>query len=74
VARTDASRPLPPPPAPDQPCLYGAHPAAGWRWYGSLGRWERICIPHAAGAVRRGDYVPDDAIVTRHAPEPERTS
>jgi hypothetical protein len=65
VARTDASRPLPPPPAPHQPCLYGAHDAAGWRWYASLAKWERICMGHAGGAVRRGDYVPDFATTDR---------
>ncbi|NJP93935.1 hypothetical protein HCN51_31625 [Nonomuraea sp. FMUSA5-5] len=69
----EPARPLPPPPAPDQPCLYGAHPAGGWRWYASLRKWERICMSHAGRAVRRGDYIPDDAAVPRH-PEPERTS
>ncbi|MFB4285676.1 hypothetical protein ACBJ59_61190 [Nonomuraea sp. MTCD27] len=71
------TRTLPPPP-PGEPttCAHGgATPASGWQWFSGLGTWERVCRSHTTTtAMRRGDYVPDEAVVARQAPEPERTS
>ncbi len=58
-----------PPPAPEQPgwCVHDDdRPAAGWRWYAGLGRWERVCASHyTRNHLHRGDYVPDTARVER---------
>ncbi|PZG20631.1 hypothetical protein [Nonomuraea aridisoli] len=58
-------RPLPPPPTPGVPCAYGCGTSTGWRWYRRVG-WQRICAAKApAGAVARGEFVPDEAHVDR---------
>jgi hypothetical protein len=59
-----AERPLPPAPAPGQPCAYGCV-STGWRW--TRAGWTRACGSHRGGptTTQRGDYVPDDATVPR---------
>lgn len=55
------NRPLPPEPVYAEPCVYSCTPSVGWRYY-STG-WERVCDSHRRG--RRGDFVPDTAVVPR---------